>query len=76
MGVYFRREIANGLRAVASPSGEAKAAIQSGDEYSNGWLAGFNAALKAVGYGVGLSKMVPDESKNNPAWVEIAADRG
>ena len=68
MNIYYStREIGNVLRSVA------KAAEGPGEEqtgFSNGWHAGFTAALVAVGLAFGLQQMV-EQGRKGPEWIEV-----
>ena len=66
--LYFRRDMANVLRAVAS-AGEGPAEERTGHNQS--WHDGFEAALVAVGMGFGLQKMVSRDRCDGPTWVEM-----
>ena len=69
MNIYYStREIGNVLRSVA------KAAEGPGEEqtgFSNGWHAGFTAALVAVGLAFGLQQMVASGERKGPEWIEV-----
>ena len=74
MNIYYStREIGNVLRSVA------KAAEGPGEEqtgFSNGWHAGFTAALVAVGLAFGLQQMVASGERKGPEWIEVERGEG
>ena len=71
LDVYFRRDIDNVLRAVASAAEGPEVEYHPGvDNYARGWHDGFKAALVAVGLAFGLQQMV-EQGRKGPEWIEV-----
>ena len=71
MDIYFRREIGNVLRSVASTDKAAENAHAPDNEQ---YHKGFSAALAAVGLAFGLHEMISQERKG-PVWIEIEGEQ-
>ena len=72
LDVYFRRDMANVLRAVASA--DQAAALNQEEESTqceDYYHKGFEAALIAVGLGFGLHQMVSRDRCDGPTWIEM-----
>jgi len=71
LDIYFRRDIANVLRSLAS-------AVEGPEEERTGhnqsWHDGFKAALVAIGLAFGLHEMISQERKG-PVWIEIEGEQ-
>jgi len=66
--VYFRRDIANVLRAVANANEEAEEAHGADNEQ---YHKGVQSALVSVGFAFGLHQMVSRDRRDGPEWIEI-----
>lgn len=69
MDVYFKSDIVNVLRSVASVDLSAQLAHEPNQER---YHQGFEAALLAVGLAFGLEPMVKRRGTDGPVWTEMA----